>query len=57
MENFTDRDLKYFSDKVTEGFNKVVPKNLRGKNINKTEEKSYNNWINRLRERLGWFKF
>jgi hypothetical protein len=29
MENFTNKDLKDFSDKLTEGYNRVVPKHLR----------------------------
>jgi len=53
MENFTDKDLKDFSDKLTEGFNKVVPEHLRGKNIDKTKEKSFGDWVEKLRERLG----
>ncbi len=58
MENFADKDVKDFSDKVTEGYNRVVPKHLReDKPIDKDKEKSFSNWVQRLRNRLGWNKF
>jgi hypothetical protein len=42
MENFTDKDLKDFSDKVTEEYNKVIPKYLReDKPVDKVKEKSF----------------
>ena len=54
MENFTDKDVKDFSDKVTEGYNKVVRKHLReDKPIDKEKEKSFSDWIEKLRNRLG----
>ena len=53
MNNFTGEDVQEFSDKITEGFNKVVPKHLRNdKNINKKKEKSYTVWVDKLRNRL-----
>jgi hypothetical protein len=53
--DWTEQD---FSDKVTEGYNKVVPKHLReDKPIDKEKEKSFSDWVERLRNRLGWNKF
>ena len=58
MENFTDKDVKDFSDKVTEGYNRAVPKHLReDKPVDKDKEKSFSDWVQRLRDRLGWNKF
>ena len=58
MENFTDKDVKDFSDKVTEGYNRAVPKFLReDKPVDKDKEKSFSDWVQRLRDRLGWNKF
>ena len=58
MENFTDKDVKDFCDKITEGYNKVVPKHLReDKHIDKEKEKSFSDWVEKLRNRLGWNKF
>jgi len=58
MENFTDKDIKDFSDKVTEGYNRVVPKHLReDKPVDEDKEKSFSDWVQRLRDALGWNKF
>ena len=57
MENFTDKDVKDFFDKLTEGYNRVIPKHLREeKPIDKDKEKSFGDWVRRLRDRLGWNK-
>jgi hypothetical protein len=54
---YTDKELKDFSDKVIEGYSKAVPKHLmEDKPINEDKEKSFSNWIERLRNRLGWNK-
>ena len=58
MENFTDKNVKDFSDKLTEGYNRVVPNHLRDdKPIDKEKEKSFSVWVEKLRNRLGWNKF
>jgi len=61
MENFTDKDVKDFFDKVTEGYNRVVPKHLRedkpDKPVDKDKEKSFSDWVQGLRDRFGWNKF
>jgi hypothetical protein len=52
--DWTEQDVKDFSDKVIEGYNKVIPKHLReDKPIDKGKEKSFSDWV----ERLGWNKF
>ena len=57
-EIIADKDVKDFSDKFTEGYNRVVPKHLReDKPIDKEKEKSFGDWVQRLRDRLGWNKF
>jgi len=57
-EIIADKDVKGFSDKFTEGYNRVVPKHLReDKPIDKEQEKSFGDWVQRLRNRLGWNKF
>ena len=49
MENFTDKDVKDFSDKVIEGYNRAVPKHLREDNpIDMNKEKSFSEWVKRL---------
>ena len=56
--DWTDNDIKDFSDKLTKGYNRVVPKHLREeKPIDKDKEKSFGDWVQRLRDRLGWNKF
>jgi hypothetical protein len=56
--DWTENDVKDFSDKLTEGYNRVVPKHLReDKPIDKDKEKSFGDWVQRLRDRLGWNKF
>lgn len=51
---FTDKDVEDFSSKIIEAYNKVVPKWLReNKDIDKDREKSYSEWIERLRNKLG----
>ena len=53
--DWTEQDVKDFSDKVTEGYNKVIPKHLReDKPIDKEKEKSFSDWVERLRQRLGY---
>jgi hypothetical protein len=57
-EIIADKDVKDFSDKFTEGYNREVPKHLReDKPIDKEKEKSFGDWVQRLRDRLGWNKF
>lgn len=57
MRKFTDKDVENFSSKLTEAYNKVVPKCLReNKDIDKEKEKSFSDWIERLRNKLGWNK-
>jgi len=56
-EIIVDKDVKDFSDKFTEGYNRVVPNHLReDKPIDKEKEKSFGDWVQRLRDRLGWNK-
>jgi len=43
--DWTEQDVKDFSDKVIEGYN--------NKPIDKGKEKSFSDWV----ERLGWNKF
>ena len=53
MENFTDKDVKDFAAKLAEGYNSVVPKYLReDKPIDKEKEKSFSDWVEKLRNRL-----
>ena len=56
-EIIADKDVKDFSDKFTEGYNRVVPKHLReDKPVDKEKEKSFGDWVQTLRDRLGWNK-
>ena len=56
--DWTEQDVKDFSDKVGEGYNRIVPKHLReDKPIDKEKEKSFSKWVDGLRNRLGWNKF
>lgn len=53
MKKFTNKDVKDFSDKITEGYNKVVPKFLReDKPVDKDKEESFVEWITRFRNKL-----
>ena len=56
--DWTDKDVKDFSDIITERYHKLVPKHLREeKPIDKDKEKSFSDFVQRLRDRLGWNKF
>ena len=51
-------NVDWTEQNVKEGYNKVTPEHLReDKPIDKGKEKSFSDWVERLRERLGWNKF
>lgn len=54
MENFTDTDLKDFSDKLFYSINKVTAGHMVEPSIiDKDNEKSFDNWVKKLCKK--WF--
>jgi len=49
MENFTDKDVKYFADNLFDAVNKVTAKHMvEPDNIDKDKAKSFDSWVKKF---------
>ena len=58
MENFTDKDVKDFADKLFDAANKATAGHMvEPENIDKDKEKSFERWAKKLSKRLKCKQF